>query len=101
MILERGPIDEILMDNHTAFKSAAMKEILDRWNVKSYFWAAYKQNGNGILEWYYKMSKAIDDIDHILVQHITQDCTMTQCCKEWFSYLSRDTHSCTSDGEEV
>ena len=34
LFLEKGSVEEILMDNGTAFKSAPVKAVLDRWNCK-------------------------------------------------------------------
>ena len=32
--LERGPVDEVLIDNGAAFRSQALKDVLDRWNIR-------------------------------------------------------------------
>ena len=34
IFLERGPVDEVLMDNGAAFQSQALKDVLDKWNVR-------------------------------------------------------------------
>lgn len=52
--LEREPAEEILLDNGMAFHSETLRAMCDRWNVKSYFKAAYKLGGNGILERNYR-----------------------------------------------
>lgn len=44
--LERGPVEEVLMDNRTAFRSRALKDVLDEWNVSRYFRAACRPSGN-------------------------------------------------------
>lgn len=50
MFLERGPVDELLMDNARAFRSDEMRRLLDKWGVGSFFRAAYRASGNGIVE---------------------------------------------------
>jgi len=47
---ERGPPVELLMDNGAAFRSAEMRQLLDRWGVKAIFRAAHRPSGNGIVE---------------------------------------------------
>ena len=47
---ERGPVDELLMDNATAFRSQSMSEFLSKWGVRPCFRAAYRPSGNGIVE---------------------------------------------------
>ena len=36
IFLERGSMDEVLMDNGAAFRSQALKNMLDKWNVRRY-----------------------------------------------------------------
>lgn len=59
IFLERGPVDEVLMDNGTAFRSQALKDLLDRWNVRRFFRAAYRPSGNGIVERHHRTIKAM------------------------------------------
>lgn len=59
VFLERGPVTEVLMDNGTAFRSAAMENVLDKWGVRRYFRAAYRPGGNGIVERHHRTIKAI------------------------------------------
>lgn len=59
IFLERGPVEEVLMDNSTAFRSRVMKEMLDKWNVSRYFRAAYRPSGNGIVERHHRTIKAL------------------------------------------
>ena len=56
---ERGPADEVLMDNATAFRSVEMSEFLRRWNTSPYYRAAYRASGNGIVERNHRTIKAI------------------------------------------
>ena len=50
IFLERGPPDEVLMDNSTAFRSAQFADVCREWNVTRAFRAAYRPSGNGIAE---------------------------------------------------
>jgi ribonuclease HI len=59
LFLERGPPHELLMDNAQAFHSGLMKEMLQKWGVKSLYRAAYKPSGNGIVERNHRTIKAI------------------------------------------
>ncbi|XP_076030373.1 uncharacterized protein LOC143018669 [Oratosquilla oratoria] len=59
VFLERGPVDEVLMDNGTAFRSEALKGTLDKWNTRRFFRAAYRPSGNGIVERHHRTIKAI------------------------------------------
>lgn len=59
IFLERGPPEEVLMDNGTAFRSQVVKEMMDKWNVGRYFRAAYRPSGNGIVERHHRTIKAL------------------------------------------
>ena len=59
IFLERGPVDEVLTDNSTVFRSAALRETLDRWKVRRFFRAAYRPSGNGIVERHHRTVKAV------------------------------------------
>ena len=59
VFLERGPVEQVLMDNGTAFRSQVVKEMLDKWNVSRYFRAAYRPSGNGIVERHHRTIKAL------------------------------------------
>ena len=41
VVVERGPCDELLMDNSTAFRSAAVERFPDEWGISLRFRAAY------------------------------------------------------------
>ena len=47
---ERGPVDELLMDNGAGFHSHQVRELCERWNVSRRFRAAHRPSGNGIVE---------------------------------------------------
>ena len=59
VFLERGPVDEVLMDNGAAFRSGTVREMLERWNTRPYFRAAYRPEGNGIVERNHRTIKAL------------------------------------------
>lgn len=59
VFLERGPVDEVLIDNSTAFRSQVLKNVLDKWNISRYFRAAYRPSGNGIVERHHRTIKAM------------------------------------------
>ena len=46
------------MDNGAAFRSQALKDVVDKWNVKRYFRDAYRPSGNGIVERHHRTIKA-------------------------------------------
>ena len=47
---ERGPVDEVLMDNALSFKSAELMQLFKSWNINPYYRAAYRPSGNSIVE---------------------------------------------------
>ena len=47
---ERGPPEELLLDNGGAFRSAALSELLDFWDVRATDRCAYRPSGNSIVE---------------------------------------------------
>ena len=68
IFFERGPVEEVLMDNAIAFRSERMREFLAKWKVDPWYRAAYKPSGNGIVERHHRSVKAIAeraDIDPI------------------------------------
>ena len=36
VFLKRGPVTEVLMDNGRAFRSATLKEMLDKWGLRCF-----------------------------------------------------------------
>ena len=50
VVLEWGPVEEVLMDNSATFHSSLLKELFDSWKVSTYFRIAYRASGNGIIE---------------------------------------------------
>ena len=59
IFLERGPVEELLMDNATVFRSQLLKTALDNWSVRRFFRAAYRPSGNGIVERHHRTIKAM------------------------------------------
>ena len=59
MFYERGPVDELLMDNARAFQSDEMKQLLGKWGVLPYYRVAHRANGNGIVERSHRTIKAM------------------------------------------
>lgn len=59
VFLERGPVDELLMDNSAVFRSEAMAEFMGKWQVRPFFRAAYRPSGNGIVERHHRTIKAM------------------------------------------
>ena len=47
---ERGPPEELLLDNSTVFRSATMHSLAQKWKVYLRFRCAYRPSGNGIVE---------------------------------------------------
>ena len=56
---ERGPVRELLLDNATVFKSRLFEEMCSEWRVQRYFRAAYRPQGNGIIERHHRTIKSI------------------------------------------
>ena len=59
VFFEHGPVDELLMDNSTAFRSQKLRDLLDKWGVRRCFRAAYRPSGNGIVERHHRTIKAM------------------------------------------
>ena len=55
---ERGPPDEVLMDNSTAFRSKCVEDVCSGWGVRRRYRAAYRPSGNGIVERHHRTIKA-------------------------------------------
>ncbi|XP_068200690.1 uncharacterized protein [Palaemon carinicauda] len=59
IFLERGPVDEMLLDKSTAFKSQCLGDMLSRWNTVRVFRATYRPGGYGIVKRHHRTIKAI------------------------------------------
>ena len=59
VMLERDPVMEVIMDNGTVFRSEVFQTILKKWKIRSYYRAAYRLGGNGIVERHHRTVKAI------------------------------------------
>ena len=47
---ERGPVNEILLDNSLCFRSNSIKSVAEKWSIRLNFRCAYRPSGNGIVE---------------------------------------------------
>ena len=65
IFLERGPVEELLMDNATVFRSELLKTALDNWSVQRFFRATYHPSGNGIVERHHRTIKAMAERGNI------------------------------------
>ncbi|XP_029642717.1 uncharacterized protein LOC115217217 [Octopus sinensis] len=65
IFLERGPVEELLMDNWVAFRLEALRDMLDRWKVRRLFRAVYRPSDNGIVERHHRTVKVIAECGHI------------------------------------
>ena len=59
VVIERGPFAELLLDNSTAFRSAAVRQFASEWGISLRFRAAYAPGGNGIVERNHRTIKRI------------------------------------------
>jgi len=59
VVIERGPFEELLLDNSTAFRSATVRQFADDWCISLRFRAAYAPSGNGIVERNHRTIKRI------------------------------------------
>jgi hypothetical protein len=71
VIIERGPCDELLMDNSMAFRSATVEEFAERWGISLRFRAAYAPGGNGIVERNHRTIKRIAERGGITPEEAT------------------------------
>lgn len=68
IFLERGPVQELLMDNGTAFRSEILIRLLERWGVNGLYRAAYRPSGNGIVERHHRTIKTLAERGRISPQ---------------------------------
>ena len=68
VFLERGPVEEVLMDNSATFHSSLLKELFDSWKINTYFRVAYRASGNGIIERNHRTIKTIAERSDISPQ---------------------------------
>ena len=62
---ERGPVDEIVMDNAQSFKAAELVQLFHAWNVHAYYRAAYRPSGNSIVERNHRTVKSLAEKSRI------------------------------------
>ena len=58
---ERGPLREMLLDNAPAFRSTEVKQLMQKWNVRPIYRAAWRPGGNGIVERHHRTIKAMSE----------------------------------------
>ena len=66
VFLERGPADEVLMDNSASFHSSLLKEMFDNWKINTYFRVTYGASGNGMIERNHLTVKTIAERSYIM-----------------------------------
>ena len=65
------------MDNGTVFHSEILWKMLDKWNIRQYYRAAYRPSGNGIVEQNHRTIKAIAERRGISPSEAVFWCNMT------------------------
>src|SRR5678815_3553880 len=50
VLVERGPMKQLMMDNGTAFRSTDVERLCKKWNIERVFRAANRASGNAIVE---------------------------------------------------
>ena len=78
IMLERGPVREVLMDNGTVFHSECIKERLQRWHIKPLYRAAYRPSRYGIVERHHRTVKCIAERRNISPQEAVYWYNMSQ-----------------------
>ena len=71
VVIERGPCDELLLDNSAAFRSAMVAQFADEWGIALRFRAAYAPGGNGIVERNHRTIKRIAERGGITPEEAT------------------------------
>lgn len=77
IMLERGPVLEVLMDNGTVFHSECIVGMLQKWHIKPLYRAAYRPSGNGIVERHHRTVKSIAERGNISPQEAVYWYNMT------------------------
>ena len=71
VVIERGPCDELLLDNSMTFRSAMVAQFADEWGIALQFRAAYAPGGNGIVERNHRTIKRIAERGGITPEEAT------------------------------
>jgi transposase InsO family protein len=61
IFLERGPVEEVLMDNSASYRPEPLVVFCKKWNVRIRFRAAYRPSGNGIVERHHRSIKSLSE----------------------------------------
>ena len=56
---ERGPVDEVVMDNARSFKAHELVQLFQHWNIGTFYRAAYRPSGNSIVERNHRTVKSL------------------------------------------
>jgi len=71
VVIERGPFEELLLDNSMTFRSASVEEFADEWGISLRFRAAYAPSGNRIVEKNHRTIKKIAERGGIFPEEAT------------------------------
>ena len=58
IFLERGPVDEIILDNAASFRSNELQQLFEYWRILPFFRAAHRPSGNSIVERHHRSIKS-------------------------------------------
>ena len=83
IFLERGILDEVLLDNGASFRSVDVKNMCEKWNVDLNVRAVFRGNYNGIIERNHRMVKRIATRSDISIQEAVF----------WYNFLPREVTS--------
>ena len=56
---ERGPVDEVMMDNDKSFKAYELRQLFRYWNIGTFYRAAHRPSGNSIVERNHRTIKSL------------------------------------------
>ena len=96
VFMERGPVEEVLMDNDASFHSAVLRELCKEWGVKQYFRSTYCQSGNGIIERNHWTIKAVAERSRISPQEAVFGITWPQRMAKTKHPCHKSLYLCTS-----
>ena len=65
VFLEKGSVEEVLINNGVGFHSEVFKELREKWGVRRYFRSAYHPSSNGIVERHHHTIKAVAEKSQI------------------------------------
>ena len=68
VFLERGPVEEVLIDNGVGFHLKVFRELYEKWGVRQYFRSEYRPSSNEIVERHHRTIKAVAEKSQISPQ---------------------------------